>query len=139
MKKTVIGGVLTLAGAWLTGCIFVAAALFVPNMSTWQGTRLWYAIYGSGTYESVIKQSMALGVPFTAGVLMFALGLVVLGIEYFRPEENRRAPAGEPARPSSTSASAASPSAGLSESGSPPEEELPTMTKITQDDGQERI
>ncbi len=89
MKKTIIGSVLTLAGTWITGCIFVAAALFVPNMSTWDGTRVWYAIFGGGPYEADLKQSMALGLPFAIGVLMFAAGILILAIEYFRPEPRR--------------------------------------------------
>lgn len=89
MKKTIIGCVLTLAGTWITGCIFVAAALFVPNMSTWDGTRVWYAIFGGGPYEADLKQSMALGLPFAIGVLMFAAGILILAIEYFRPEPRR--------------------------------------------------
>lgn len=89
MKKTIIGSVLTLAGTWIVGCIFVAAVLFVPNMSTWDGTRVWYAIFGGGPYEADLKQSMALGLPFAIGVLMFAAGILILVIEYFRTEPRR--------------------------------------------------
>lgn len=89
MKRTVIGSVLTLAGTGIIGCLFIAAVLFVPNMSSWEGTRVWYAIFGSGTYEADLKQSMALGLPFTIGVLIFVLGIVILAIEYFRPEARR--------------------------------------------------
>ncbi|OWR27193.1 hypothetical protein CDO73_23385 [Saccharibacillus sp. O23] len=98
MKKTIIGSVLTLAGTWITSCILVAAVLFVPNMSTWDGTRVWYAIFGGGPYEADLKQSMALGLPFAIGVLMFAAGILILAIEYFRPE-TRRESVPVPARP----------------------------------------
>ncbi|MCQ4087059.1 hypothetical protein [Saccharibacillus sp. JS10] len=86
MKKIAIGGILTLAGTWIVGCIFVAAALYVPNMSSWEGTRVWYAIFGGGTYESDLKQSMALGLPFVVGLIMVVGGLVILMIELFRSE-----------------------------------------------------
>lgn len=89
MKKIIIGSVLTLAGTWIVGFIFIAAVLFVPNMSSWDGTRVWYAIFGGGPYEADLKQSMALGLPFAIGVLMFAAGIVILAIEFFRPESNR--------------------------------------------------
>lgn len=101
MKKTIIGCVLTLAGTWIVGCIFIAAVLFVPHMSSWDGTRVWYAIFGGGPYEADLKQSMALGLPFAIGVLMFAGGILILAIEFFRPEtvRGKREPASAPIRP----------------------------------------
>ncbi|GGN91121.1 hypothetical protein [Saccharibacillus kuerlensis] len=86
MRKTLIGCVLTLVGAWMIGCIFIAAAIFVPNMSTWEGTRIWYAIFGDGPYEADLQQSMALGLPFAVGILILVIGLLILAVEYFRTE-----------------------------------------------------
>ncbi|NGZ75657.1 hypothetical protein [Saccharibacillus alkalitolerans] len=130
MKKVIIGSVLTLAGTWITGCIFVAAALFVPNLSSWEGTRVWYAIFGSGPYEADLKQSMALGLPFAVGVLMFAFGIVILAVEFFRPEE-RRGSAPAPIRPlpggngGTKLAAFSSDKAPLTET-----EEIPTMKEV---------
>ncbi|WP_172252591.1 hypothetical protein [Saccharibacillus deserti] len=135
MKKTLIGCVLTLAGTWIVGCIFVAAALFVPNMSSWEGTRLWYAIFGGSPYEADLKQSMALGLPFAIGMLMFAAGIVILAVEYFRPEARAdslpvplRAAAKSPAPVSSAPGPRPLPAAGERPAGD--NEEIPTMREV---------
>ncbi len=132
MKKIVIGSVLTLAGTWIVGFIFVAAVLFVPNMSSWDGTRVWYAIFGGGPYEADLKQSMALGLPFAIGVLMFAAGIVILAIEFFRPELNReRMPA--PVRPARGGGGNQSPKLPVVPGNQPPSkepEDIPTMKEV---------
>ena len=135
MKKTIIGSVLTLAGTWITGCIFIAAVLFVPNMSTWDGTRVWYAIFGGGPYEADLKQSMALGLPFAIGILMFAAGILILAIEYFRPEPRRESvivPAPTPTRPFNGGGGSEAPklSAVSGETYSDAAEEIPTMKEV---------
>lgn len=132
MKKIVIGSVLTLAGTWIVGFIFIAAVLFVPNMSSWDGTRVWYAIFGGGPYEADLKQSMALGLPFAIGVLMFASGIVILAIEFFRPELNReRMPA--PIRPAPGGGGTPSPKLPISPGDktlSKEAEDIPTMKEV---------
>ncbi|MEJ8302376.1 hypothetical protein [Saccharibacillus sacchari] len=131
MKKVVIGSVLTLAGTWIVGFIFVAAVLFVPNMSSWDGTRVWYAIFGGGPYEADLKQSMALGLPFAIGVLMFAAGIVILAIEFFRPELHReRMPA--PIRPATGSGNGGSklPTFSGDQPPSKEPEDIPTMKEV---------
>ncbi|OWA33622.1 hypothetical protein B9G55_19915 [Saccharibacillus sp. O16] len=133
MKKTIIGSVLTLAGAWITGCIFVAAVLFVPNMSTWNGTRVWYAIFGGGPYEADLKQSMALGLPFAIGVLLFAAGILILTIEYFRSEPQREAaPIPASTRPLNGGGGSGAPklSAVSGEVYTDSAEEIPTMKEV---------
>ncbi|WP_172194316.1 hypothetical protein [Saccharibacillus qingshengii] len=134
MKKTLIGCVLTLAGTWIVGCIFVAAALFVPNMSSWEGTRLWYAIFGGSPYEADLKQSMALGLPFAIGMLMFASGIVILAVEYFRPEA-RRDSAVAPVRfeakaPASIPAPGPRPLVTAGDRPAGDNEEIPTMKEV---------
>lgn len=132
MKKIVIGSVLTLAGTWIVGCIFIAAVLFVPNMSSWDGTRVWYAIFGGGPYEADLKQSMALGLPFAIGVSMFAAGIVILAIEFFRPEPDReRMPA--PIRQASNSSANSGPKLSTVPGDPPPSkepEDIPTMKEV---------
>lgn len=140
MKKTAIGCALMLGGTWMVGCIFIAAVLFVPHMSSWEGTRVWYAIFGGGPYEADLKQSMALGLPFAIGALMLVSGIAILAVEYFRPDKRREPapaaarsaelpaeaplrPAASPLSPQSHPAAGTLPPAG--ETG-----ELPTMKEV---------
>lgn len=73
MKRTVIGGFIMFGGLFITLTIIVVATLYIPNMSSWSGSQLWYAIFGESLY---------LGFPFIIGVLLAILGLVILVMEY---------------------------------------------------------
>lgn len=62
MKKTIIG-LLMLAGVIITMSIIIAAALYVPSITAWSGSKLWYAIFGAKQYGNEVVQSLFLGVP----------------------------------------------------------------------------
>jgi hypothetical protein len=88
MKRTIIGGVLVLTGTMISLAIFIAAASYAPSITTWQGSKLWFAIFGANDFgKEVVVDSIFLGFPFIMGIILFILGLIVLGIEYFRKEE----------------------------------------------------
>ena len=70
-------------GLFTTLTIIVVAALYIPSMSSWSGSQLWYAIFGGKQYGDEVVESLFLGVPFVIGVLLSILGLVILVMEYF--------------------------------------------------------
>ncbi|MEK8130401.1 hypothetical protein WMW72_21060 [Paenibacillus filicis] len=86
MKKTIIGGILTCTGTFISLAILIAAALYVPSITAWRGSKLWFAIFGTDSLGDQVVQSLFLGLPFTVGIVLFVLGLVVLAIEYFKKE-----------------------------------------------------
>lgn len=47
MKKVIIGGILLFTGALISLAIILAAALYVPSITAWSGSKLWYAIFGA--------------------------------------------------------------------------------------------
>lgn len=84
MKKIIIGGILMFNGALISLAVMIAAALYVPNITAWSGTKLWYAIFGAKQYGNEVVQSLSLGFPFVVGTILFILGLIVVVIEYFK-------------------------------------------------------
>lgn len=84
MKKILIGGILMCNGALISLAVLIAAALYVPNITAWSGTKLWYAIFGAKQYGNEVVQSLSLGFPFVVGTILFILGLIVVVIEYFK-------------------------------------------------------
>jgi len=83
MKKVIIGGILLFTGSLITLAIILAAALYVPSITAWSGSKLWYAIFGAKQYGNEVVQSLSLGFPFIVGVILFVIGLIVLVREYF--------------------------------------------------------
>ena len=83
MKKVIIGGILLFTGSLISLAIILAAALYVPSITTWSGSKLWYAIFGAKQYGNEVVQSLSLGFPFIVGVILFVIGLIVLVSEYF--------------------------------------------------------
>lgn len=86
MKKTFIGGILMFTGALISLAILITAALYVPQITAWRGSKLWYAIFGAEQLGNEVTQGLSLGFPFVLGVILFMLGLVVLILEYFKKE-----------------------------------------------------
>lgn len=83
MKKTIIGGIIMLSGVLTTLSMIITAAIYVPNITTWSGSKLWYAIFGAKQYGSEVVQSLFLGVPFVLGLVLTVIGLIILVKEYF--------------------------------------------------------
>ncbi|WP_408891948.1 hypothetical protein [Paenibacillus taichungensis] len=83
MKKVIIGGILLFTGSLISLAIILAAALSVPSLTAWSGSKLWYAIFGAKQYGNEVVQSLFLGFPFIVGVILFVIGLIVLVREYF--------------------------------------------------------
>ncbi|MFS0687992.1 hypothetical protein AB1K89_01920 [Sporosarcina sp. 179-K 8C2 HS] len=78
MKRTVIGGFIMMGGVFTTLTIILVATMHIPSMTSWSGSKLWYAIFGNDAV-----QSLFLGFPFVVGLLFAILGLVILVMEYF--------------------------------------------------------
>ena len=72
-KKTIIGSVFMLSGVIIDMSIIIAAVFYAKTISSWSGSRLWYAIF----------ESMFLGTPFIIGTTLTIIGLIILVKEYF--------------------------------------------------------
>ncbi|UVI29269.1 hypothetical protein [Paenibacillus spongiae] len=87
MKRTIIGGLLFSSGALICLVILILAALHVPSITAWRGSKLWFAIFGTnepmGNNE---VNSLFLGFPFIVGIVLFILGFIVLVVEYFKKD-----------------------------------------------------
>lgn len=81
-----IGGILLFTGSLISLSIILAAALYVPSITAWSGSKLWYAIFGAKQYGDEVVQSLSLGFPFIVGVILFAIGLIVVVREYFNKD-----------------------------------------------------
>lgn len=86
MKRTIIGSVFMLSGVIVAMSIIIAAALYLPSISSWSGTKLWYTIFGAKQYGDEVAQSLSLGFPFIIGIILGVIGLVILSAEYFKEE-----------------------------------------------------
>ena len=88
MKRTIIGGFIMLGGLITTLTIILSGTIFATHITTWSGnSKLWYAIFGAKQYGDEVVQSLFLGFPFVLGVIFTLLGLVILGIEYYKTFE----------------------------------------------------
>lgn len=83
MKKTIIGSVFMLSGVIISMSIILAAAVCLPSITSWCGSKLWYAIFGAKHYGNEVAQSLNLGFPFIIGILLSIIGLIILGKEYY--------------------------------------------------------
>ncbi|MDW0115924.1 hypothetical protein QTL97_03075 [Sporosarcina thermotolerans] len=83
MKRTVIGGFIMIGGLFTTLTIILVAMTYIPSMTSWSGSKLWYAIFGGKQYGIETVQSLFLGFPFVVGLLFTILGLAILIKEYF--------------------------------------------------------
>jgi len=79
MKKTIIGSVIFLSGVIISISILIAAALHLPHVTSWRGSKLWSSIFATD-----LPNGLELGIPFIIGIVLFAVGLFILVIEYFR-------------------------------------------------------
>jgi len=90
MKRTIIGGFIMLGGLFTTLIIILSGTIFATHITAWSGkSKLWHAIFGAKQYEDEVVQSLFLGFPFVLGVIFTLLGLVILGIEYFKTFEKQ--------------------------------------------------
>lgn len=87
MKKVIIGGIFMFTGSLISLTVLLAAALYVPNITAWSGTKkLWFAIFGAKQYGNEVVQSLFLGFPFIVGVILFVIGSIILVREYFHKD-----------------------------------------------------
>lgn len=82
MKRTIISGTIMISGVLTTLSIIIAAAICVPSITQWSGSKIWFAIFGARQYGDEAVQSLFLGVPFVMGLVLIAIGFVILVKEY---------------------------------------------------------
>ncbi|WP_406944268.1 hypothetical protein ACJA3J_12980 [Halobacillus sp. SY10] len=90
MKRIIIGGFIMLGGLLITLTIILSGAIYATQITSWSGkSKLWHAIFGDKQYGDEVVQSLFLGFPFILGVIITVLGLVILGIEYYKTIEKQ--------------------------------------------------
>lgn len=47
MKRIVIGSVLMITGVIITLSLIITATFYVPKITEWRGSKLWFAIFGA--------------------------------------------------------------------------------------------
>jgi glucose-6-phosphate-specific signal transduction histidine kinase len=88
MKKTIIGSVFMITGMIITLSLIITASLYVPTITEWRGTKLWFVIFGSKCMGSSV-QSLCCGTPFVIGMILFITGFIILVVEYFNKENSK--------------------------------------------------
>lgn len=86
MKRTIIGSVFMLSGIIVSISVIITAALYVPSITAWSGSKLWYAIFGAKQYGNEVVQSLFIGAPFVIGIILAVIGLIMLVVEYCSKE-----------------------------------------------------
>lgn len=88
MKKTIIGGFISLSSAIIVSAIIIAAGAYSSNLTSWAGTsKFWYAIFGAPTYGNEVNLSMNLGFIFVLSSILLIAGVTLMAYELFRKSE----------------------------------------------------
>lgn len=83
MKRVFIGGIVVFTGIITSLSMIIAAAIYAPYITAWSGSKLWFAIFGARQYGNEVVQSLFLGTPFVIGLVLAAIGLIILAKEYY--------------------------------------------------------
>ncbi|MGY3718027.1 hypothetical protein ACWE42_21160 [Sutcliffiella cohnii] len=79
-----LGGLLT------TLTIILCGTIYAIHITAWSGkSKLWHAIFGAKQFGNEVVQSLFLGFPFILGVIFTLIGLVILGMEYYKTIEKQ--------------------------------------------------
>lgn len=85
MKRILIGGFIMLGGLLVTLTIILSGSIYATSITEWSGkSKLWFAIFGTKQYGDEVVQSLFLGIPFIAGILLTIVGFVILAYEYYK-------------------------------------------------------
>lgn len=84
MKRIIIGGFIALSSAIIDAAIIIAAGVYSSSLTSWSGSKFWYAIFGAPRYGNEANLSLNLGPLFIAASLLFILGIVIMLIELLR-------------------------------------------------------
>jgi hypothetical protein len=82
MKRVFIGGIVVFTGIITSLSMIIAAAIYAPHITAWSGSKLWFAIFGARQYGNEVVQSLFLGTPFVIGLVLAAIGLIILAKDY---------------------------------------------------------
>lgn len=77
MKRTLIGGFLALVGSIWALAALLAGGAYVDQVASWYSPP---GRYGTALIESNMM------IPLVVGGILLVLGLVILGVEYFKKE-----------------------------------------------------
>jgi hypothetical protein len=84
LNRILIGGFTLLGGLLVSLTIILSGAIYATGITGWSGkSKLWFVIFGEKQYGDEVVQSLFLGFPFFVGVLLAAIGLIILGYEYY--------------------------------------------------------
>ena len=88
-KKALIGVCLLIAGIIETVGIIITASLSLASTTSWSTSypsKLFFLIFAGKSRFDDGADGLGLGVFFVFGIILTILGLIVLGIEYFRKD-----------------------------------------------------
>lgn len=88
MKRTIIGSVIMITGAIITLSLVIIAVPYASKITEWRGSKLWFTIFGAKDLAN--SQSLSMGLPFTIGIILFIIGLIILVMEYFNKDDAKR-------------------------------------------------
>jgi len=73
-----------MGGLFICSTIILAGAIYVPDSTSWWSGRskFWFAIFGGEQHGDDAVDSLFLGLPLIAGVVLAFLGLLILWREY---------------------------------------------------------
>jgi hypothetical protein len=83
MKKTIIGAVLAICGTIITTCIIITASTYCATLTSWTGSKFWYAVFGTPNLVNEVNLSLNLGLPFVFGSIILLMGVIILVVELF--------------------------------------------------------
>lgn len=84
MKRTVSLGFISVCCAMIVSGIIIAAGIYSSSLTSWTGSRFWYAVFGSETFGYEANLSMNLGPFFIISSIMLVASLLLLVVEYIR-------------------------------------------------------
>ena len=88
MKKVVIMGFISICSAIIVSAIIIAAGSYSQALTSWSGSRFWYAIFGSPSYGGEVNLSMSLGTIFVLFSILLLVGMTFMVIELFKKMED---------------------------------------------------
>ena len=89
MKKVWIGMCLFIMGVVETIAIILSASILLPGVTAWDTaypSKLFFLIFAGRSEFNDGADGLGLGLFFVLGMIFMAVGLVILGVEYFRKE-----------------------------------------------------
>jgi hypothetical protein len=89
MKKVLISGIISICSAMIVAAIIISAGVYSTSLTSWSGSRFWYAIFSKRTYMNGIQVNlgMNLGPMFIISSILLLIGMLYLASQLFRTNE----------------------------------------------------